>query len=284
VIGTADTSVSLTFTTNTWSTPQTSTVSAKDDTIVNPATLAHQLALTASLASSTNLVNAAQPLDSLPATITDDDAAGVIITPAVPGVPVISEADGSYAFTVALTSEPSTGTVSTEIRPGASLPESAAYTVSVNGVQLPAGQVPAARDTTWSTGVPAVITTTNDGVKTGDNTASFVLSLAGSAPAEYVAYMTPAVQTALSAQVASTLQDINNPALLLTGAGTSIAVGGSASPFAAALRSPRPADVVVTVTVGNEASSAEGYDDAILIDAGAATLTLTFAPAACGFQ
>jgi hypothetical protein len=288
VLGSSDTSLSLTFTTDTWSTPQTFTVSVKEDAIVNPATPAHQLVLTVSLASSTDLVYQAMSLDPLAVTISDNDAAGVIITPAVPGLPAISEAGGSYAFTVALTSEPSSGTVSIVIDRGDSLPASATYVVSINGVQLPAGQTPSASfaqgSTTWSTGVPVVITMTNDGVKTGDYNASFVLSLAGGAPAEYVAYMTPAVEATLSARVAFTVQDINNPALLLTGAATSIAVGGSASTFAAALRSPPTQDVVVTLTVGNAASSAEGYGDAILIDAAAATLTLTFTPAAYGEQ
>src|SRR5690606_9987451 len=105
--------IALTFTTGTWSTPQTVTVAAVNDSVAegnHNATITHS-------ASSSDGNYSGIGISSVTASISDNDSAGVTITESG-GSTAISEAGTTDTYSVALTSEP-TSSVSVTVTPDA---------------------------------------------------------------------------------------------------------------------------------------------------------------------
>lgn len=268
---------SLTFTTSDWSTGQTLLVTAKDDTAVNGD---HSLTIDIDLDASTDPVYAARTEASRTITLTDNDVADVIITPTAARGTAVTELGGTFGFTVALGSRPSAAvtvsfTVSLALPAGAAA-DTGKLQVTVGGaVKVGPTYTVTLTETNYAAGVAVSVKAQNDGIASGDYNVSLPLAITTTAT-EYAAFTAAPRAAALSQPLFFRVQDVNSPAWDISLSDTTVAVGGSAVILSVALKSPPVQSVTVAVTVGNAASTGEGYPDAIVIDAGAATTSFTF--------
>jgi hypothetical protein len=214
--------VSLTFTTANWSVPQTVTVTGVDDA-VQDGDVGYNIVLGAAV--STDPKYAAMDAADVGVTNTDDDAAGIAVTP-VAGL-VTTEAGGTASFSVVLRSQPTADVV-----------------IPVASSDVTEGGVPAASLTftpaNW--GVPQTVTVTgvDDAVQDGDIAYVVTLGAATSADAVYAGFD--------PADVAVTSTDDDAAGILVTPvAGLATTEAGGTASFTVVLKSQPTATVVIPV-------------------------------------
>lgn len=267
----------LTFTTSDWSTGQTLLVAAKDDTAVNGD---HSLTIDIDLDSSADPVYAGRVEASRTITLADNDVADVIITPTAARGTAVTELGGTFGFTVALGSRPSAAvTVSFTVslaKPAGAAADAGKLQVTVGGaVKVGPTYTVTLTESNYAAGVAVSVKAQNDGIASGDYNVSLPLTVTTTAT-EYAAFTAAPRAAALSQPLFFRVQDVNSPAWDISLSDTTVAVGGSAVILSVALKSPPVQAVTVAVTVGNAASTSEGYPDAIVIDAASASTSFTF--------
>ncbi len=238
----------LTFTPANALTPQTVTVTAVDDAVVegpHTGTITHT-------ASSTDSVYQGLAVADVTADITDNDTAGVLITPSG-GATAVTEGGVSDDYAVVLTSVP-TADVTITVTPDAQLDLGAG-----TGVPLVLTFTPANALTPQTVTVTAV----DDAVVEGPHTGTIT----------HTASSTDSVYQGLAvADVTADITDNDTAGVLITpsGGATAVTEGGVSDDYAVVLTSVPTADVTITVTPDAQ------------LDLGAGTgvpLVLTFTPA-----
>ena len=158
---------SLKFTSADWNVPQAVTVTGVDDSIDDGDV---PYSIVTSPASSLDLGYAGIDPDDVGVTNTDDDAAGISVSP-TSGL-TTTEAGGTNQFTVALTSQPtasvSIGLSSSDVTEGTVAPATVTFT-SAN----------------WSVSQAVTVTGVNDGIDDGDIAYTIVTAAANSSDAHY---------------------------------------------------------------------------------------------------
>ena len=225
--GTASTA-SLTFTATNWSLPQTVTVTGVND-LVDDGDIAYALSF-AQAASADPLYAAIDPAD-FNLTNTDDDAAGITVTP-VAGL-TTTEAGGAVSFSIVLESQP-TADVSVAV----ASTNTAEGTVSGNSVTFTAGN--------WNVAQTVTVTGVNDLVQDGDIAYSVTFGQASSADPVYAA-IDPA-----DFNLTNTDDDAASITVTPLAGLTTTEAGGAVS-FSVVLGSQPTADVTIAVASTNTA-------------------------------
>jgi hypothetical protein len=219
---------SLTFTAADWSTPQTVTVTGADDFVAD-GTVGYHIVLAA--ATSADAGYAGQDPADVAVTNTDNDAAGITVSPTA-GL-VTTEAGGTATFTVVLTSQPT-----------ADVAVAVASSDAAEGTSAPASLTFTASD--WSTPQTVTVTGVDDAVQDGDRPYTIVLAAATSADPNY------AGQDPADVAVTNTDNDVAGITVTPTAGLVTSEAGGTAT-FTVRLTSQPVADVVIPVSSGNPA-------------------------------
>jgi hypothetical protein len=213
----------LTFTTMSWSTPQTVTITGVDD-LAADGDIAYTI-ITDAAVSSDPAYSGLDPSD-VSVTNTDDDTAGITVTP-TSGL-VTSEAGGTATFTVVLTSQPANDVV-------ISLTSSDATegTVSPASLTFTAGN--------WSVARTVTVTGIDDGLVDGDVAFSIITGAGVSSDLTYSGVNPSDVS------VTNTDNDAVGVAVTPTSGLVTTEAGGTAA-FTVVLTSQPAANVVISLT------------------------------------
>ena len=217
-------SITLNFTAANWSTPQTVTVRAVDDAVDEPSP--HTGTVTLSASGDATYV-ALNPLPSITVNITDNDAAGVTVSPTTVNV---TEGGATGSFSIVLTSQPTSD-----------------VTISFSNVN---GQLQPIANVTFTTGnwnIAKTITVTavDDGAVEGAHADTIQMS-ASSGDANYNGFTVP--------DVTANITDNDSFAVIVTesGGSTNVAEGGATDTFSLVLGSQPSADVVISFNTGTQ--------------------------------
>ncbi len=225
--GTVSTSL-LTFTAANWNAPQTVTVTGAND-FVDDGNVSYSI-VTAAAASADANYNGRNAAD-VSATNTDDDTAGITVSP-TSGL-VTTEAGGTASFSVVLASQPTADVV-----------------INLNSSNTAEGTVSASSLTftpaTWNTPQMVTITGVDDHVDDGDIAFSVVTSAATSADSNYSGMNPPDVS------VTNTDDDTAGVTVSPSSGLTTTEAGGTAS-FTIALNSQPTANVTIALSSSNTA-------------------------------
>ena len=248
---------SLTFTATNWNVPQTVTVTAVDDAVVEKV---HSGQLThAAVSGDASYQGIA--VSELTAQITDNDTAGITVSPT--GGLVTTEAGGQVTFTIRLTSQP---TASVTI--GLSSSDLTEGTVSPASVTFTAGN--------WSTPQTVTVTGVDDPAADGNVTYAIVTAESSSTDGQYYKRNAEDVYIVNADNEVLQLTLTVLPASVPENAGASAAVGtvsrngeDLSQPWTVTLSSSDPGEATVpaTVTIPANQSSAtfpiNAVDDAL---------------------
>jgi len=216
----------LTFTNANWNTPQTVTVTGVDDDI-DDGDIAYNIITAATSADATyNGFN----LPDVAVTNTDDDTAGITVTP-TSGL-VTTEAGGTATFTVVLGSQP---TADVTINLSSDNP-------AEGTVNLPTLTFTAAN---WNTPQTVTITGVDDNLADGDNPYN-IITAATSADATYNGFNLP--------DVALTNTDDDTAGITVTPTSLTITEGGATASYDLVLTSQPTAPVTVNFTPDSQIS------------------------------
>lgn len=218
---------SLSFTTANWDIVQTVTLTAIDDAIAEGT---HSGSLGFVLTSADPNYDALA-VAAVSATITDNDSAGINVTP-TSGL-VTTEAGGSATFTVALGSEPVA-----DVSIGLSSSDPTEGTVSETSLTFTAAN--------WDTPQTVTITGVDDAVDDGDIAYSIVTAAAVSADPNYGGVDPPDVG------VSNTDDDMRGIAVLQSGGNTAVTEGGAGDSFTVVLTSEPEASVQIALDGGTQ--------------------------------
>ena len=241
--------ITLTFMPADWDTPQTVTVTADDDDVVEGA---HTATITHSAASADGDYNGIA-ISDVTANVTDDDIAGVAVTESG-GATDVDEAGATDDYTVVLESEPTANVVVT-VDPDDQVDLGAGPGSAITLTFLPAD---------WDTPQTVTVSAVDDDIVGGGHTAT-ITHTAASADGDYDGFAIPDV----TANV--TDDDIAGVAVTQSGGSTDIdEAGPTDDAYTLVLDSEPTANVVVTVDP----------DDQVDLGAGTGSvITLMFTPA-----
>jgi len=213
----------LTFTTGNWNVAQTVTITAIDDAIAEGT---HSGSVGFVLASTDANYNALA-VPAVSATITDNDSAGITVTPTT-GL-VTTEAGGTATFTVVLTSQPianvAIGLSSSDATEGTVLPASLTFT-AVN----------------WNVAQTATVTGVDDFVVDGSIAYSIITAAAVSTDPNYGG-VNPA-----DVSVSNTDNDVRGITVVQSGGTTNVTEGGATDSFTVVLTSQPEAAVQIALS------------------------------------
>ncbi|MCW2926030.1 MAG: hypothetical protein JWM98_3434, partial [Thermoleophilia bacterium] len=216
---------SLTFTAANWNTDQVVTVAAVDDAVVEAAV--HPGVVTHTSASADVDYDAMAGIPSVTANVTDNDVAGVTVTPAG-GSLEVTEGGAADTVTVTLTSQPTA-------------PVTVTLTGDADVTALPSPQTiaPAA----WATGITFTVTAVDDAIVEGLHTGTVGIALA-STDTSYGG-------SAVPNQVAQVTDNDSAGIAVVQSSGTTVLDEGSVATtdtLSVVLTSQPSSDVVVTLT------------------------------------
>jgi uncharacterized delta-60 repeat protein len=214
---------SLTFTAANWNVPQTITVTAVDDSVVEDN---HTGTITHTVASSDPNYNGTVVLT---ASILDNDTAGVVVTPSGGSTSVI-EGGATDSYSVALTSQP-TANVTITLTPNSQLtatPLSLTFTAA-----------------NWNVAQTVTVSAVNDSVAEGNHTGT-ITHAAASADPNYNGLAIASVTANI------TDNDVTGVVVVQSGGSTNVTEGGATDSYTVVLTSQPTANVTVTLTPGSQ--------------------------------
>eukprot|EP01062_Namystynia_karyoxenos_P026282 TRINITY_DN20469_c0_g1_i1.p1 TRINITY_DN20469_c0_g1~~TRINITY_DN20469_c0_g1_i1.p1 ORF type:complete len:3252 (+),score=1021.98 TRINITY_DN20469_c0_g1_i1:67-9822(+) len=220
---------SLVFTAANWNTDQPATITGMDDNIDDGDV---SYSVIASVASSLDSTYATVPSAQVAATNTDNDTAGVTVTPTTGFV--VHEAGSTTSFTVRLDSQP-TADVTIAVRS-----DDISEGVITSPCASPGGCNLVFSSGTWAAGQQVVVKGEQDAVADGDVTFSVVVGAPTSADAKYAAITT---STTLSMQCI----DDDTPGVSVTPAALNTSESGTTAAFAVVLHTQPTATVRIPV-------------------------------------
>jgi hypothetical protein len=213
----------LSFTTGNWNTPQLVTVTAIDDAIAEGT---HAGSVAFAVTSSDSNYNALA-VPSVAVTITDNDSAGITVTPTT-GL-VTTEAGGTAAFTVRLTSEPiasvSIGLSSSDTTEGTVAPASLTFTAA-----------------NWNILQTVTVTGVDDAVVDGDIAYSIITAPATASDPNYGG-VNPA-----DVSVTNNDNDVRGIGVTESGGNTAVTEGGATDSISVVLSSQPTANVSIALS------------------------------------
>jgi alpha-tubulin suppressor-like RCC1 family protein len=236
---------SVTFTPSDWSTPRELLVTAVDDALVD-GSQGFSLVFAAVSAPGETTGYAGLVLASLPGSATDDDEAGLVVTPTAV---TTSESGATAAVVIGLARQPL-----------------ATVSIQISGLVVAEGALSATtfvfEPGTWSATQSLVITGIAD--QTDDDDQVYVLSLSASSD-------DPAFDALAPVPVQVTNLDVDTAAVVIvqSGGGTAVAESGGSDSYTIVLASRPSGTVAVTATP----------DTQILVNGSTAAITLVFDPA-----
>ncbi|MBD1813615.1 choice-of-anchor L domain-containing protein, partial [Microcoleus vaginatus DQ-U2] len=220
------TPIALKFTPDNWNVPQLVNVQAVDDAVAqgtHPSTIAHQVTSTDA---KYNLIATA----SVTAQITDNDTAGVTITPAST---TAAEGDATGSYKVALTSKP-TAPVNVNFNTGIQIDSISTFTFTSDNWNLP--QI-------------VTVKATDDSLVEGLHTGTIDHSIAAGSAAEYLPVAIAPVTVSITDNDVATP---NTPSITITPASTTAAEGGATDSYTVSLNTQPTANVTVNVAAGSQ--------------------------------
>ena len=220
---------SLTFTPNNWKVPQTVTVRGVDDLIVD-GNVAYSI-ITAPAVSTDPNYSGINPSD-VAAINNDNDTAGITVTPTA-GL-TTTEAGGTAAFTVVLTSQPaanvSVGLSSSNVAEGSVAPAALTFTAA-----------------NWNQAQTVTVTGVDDAVVDGNIPYTIITAPAVSTDPNYSGRN--------SADVAVTNNDNDTAGVTVSATTTNAAEGGANGSYSLVLTSQPTANVTVNFNTGSQISA-----------------------------
>ncbi|MEG4858649.1 choice-of-anchor L domain-containing protein, partial [Microcoleus sp. K1-B6] len=218
--------IALKFTPDNWNVPQLVNVQAVDDGVAQGAhssTIAHQVTSTDA---QYNLIATA----SVTAQITDNDTAGVTITP--PNT-AATEGGATGSYKVALTSKP-TAPVNVNFNTGIQIDSISTFTFTSDNWNLP--QI-------------VTVKATDDSLVEGLHTGTIDHSIAADSAAEYLPVTIAPVTVSITDNDVATP---NTPSITITPASTTAAEGGATDSYEVSLNTQPTANVTVNVAAGSQ--------------------------------
>ncbi|MEG4959356.1 MULTISPECIES: DUF4347 domain-containing protein, partial [unclassified Microcoleus] len=218
--------IALKFTPDNWKVPQLVNVQAVDDGVAQGAhssTIAHQVTSTDA---KYNLMATA----SVTAQITDNDTAGVTITPAST---TATEGGATGSYKVALTSKP-TAPVNFNFNTGIQIDSISTFTFTSDNWNLPQ---------------TVTVKATDDSLVEGLHTGTIDHSIAAGSAAEYLPVAIAPVTVSITDNDVATP---NTPSITITPASTTAAEGGATDSYKISLNTQPTANVTVNVAAGSQ--------------------------------
>ncbi len=217
----------LVFTSANWSTPQTVTVTAVDDALIEGA---HSGVIAFTTASADANYNALT-VPSLTASITDNDlvAAGVLVTPSA-GSTDVSEAGGIDSYTVALNALPTANVI---------------VTLSTTSQLLPSTPTLTFTPANWSVAQTVVVQANDDAIAQGTRTQNITHTATSSDPG----YNGIAI-----AAVTVNITDNDTAGITFSTLNVDLAEGGTSNTYTAVLNSQPTVNVIVNVAGDSQVS------------------------------
>ncbi|MEG5035680.1 DUF4347 domain-containing protein, partial [Microcoleus sp. AT3-D2] len=218
--------IALKFTPDNWNVPQLVNVQAVDDGVAqgtHSSTIAHQVTSTDA---QYNLIATA----SVTAQITDNDTAGVTITPAST---TATEGGATGSYKVALTSKP-TAPVNVNFNTGIQIDSISTFTFTSDNWNLP--QI-------------VTVEATDDSLVEGLHTGTIDHSIAADSAAEYLPVTIAPVTVSITDNDVATP---NTPSITITPASTTAAEGGATDSYEVSLNTQPTANVTVNVAAGSQ--------------------------------
>ncbi|MEG4054705.1 MULTISPECIES: choice-of-anchor L domain-containing protein, partial [unclassified Microcoleus] len=218
--------IALKFTPDNWNVPQLVNVQAVDDAVAqgtHSSTIAHQVTSTDA---KYNLIATA----SVTAQITDNDTAGVTITPAST---TATEGGVTGSYKVALTSKP-TAPVNVNFNTGIQIDSISTFTFTSDNWNLPQ---------------TVTVKATDDSLVEGLHTGTIDHSIAVGSAAEYLPVTIAPVTVSITDNDVATP---NTPSITITPASTTAAEGGATDSYTVSLNTQPTANVTVNVAAGSQ--------------------------------
>jgi len=241
------------FDASNWNIPWSVPVAAVNDSIVEGP---HSCLITNSIAASGAPEYALLPVDDVPAAITDNDTAGVIVTES-DGTTAVTEGGATDTFSIVLLSQPSAGTVTINATPDAQCDLGAGAGVAVSH-DFNTGN--------WNTAWIVTVAAYNDTLVEGPHSCLITNSITASGAAEYPTSMDVADVTA-----AITDNDTAGVIVTESDGSTAVAEGGIADTFSIVLTSqPSAGTVTVSATPNAQCDLGAGAGVAISHNFGSA--------------
>ena len=222
-------SPSLTFTSLNWSTPQTVTVTAVDDAVVEGA---HTGSVGFTVGSDDSNYNNFV-VTSISVAITDNDSAGVTVTQSG-GTTAVTEGAAPDTFDVVLTSQP-TGDVTITFNPGTQVTTNPAPTLTFTSLN-------------WNAPRTVTVTAVDDAVMEGAHTGSVAFTV-GSGDSNYNNLAVASVTVSI------TDNDGAGVSAAQSGGSTAVTEGGATDSFTVVLTSQPSADVTITFNPGTQVTT-----------------------------
>jgi hypothetical protein len=219
---------SIIFTTTNWNTPQTITVTAVNDSVVEGG---HTSTLTHSATSTDGTYNTI-PISNVVASVTDNDTAGFTVS-AISGN--TSEAGATATFTVVLESQPS-GTVTTTIHSS----DTSEGTINTSTLIFDA--------TSWNLPRTVTVTGVDDAVDDGDIVYSIILDTVTSSDSNYNGINPSDVS------VTNTDNDTAGVTIVESGDLTDITEGGATDSYTTVLNTQPVGDVSIHIGTDGEST------------------------------
>jgi hypothetical protein len=218
--------ITLNFTPENWSMPQLVNVQAVDDAVAegtHSSTIAHQV-------TSTDPTYNQIATASVTAQITDNDTAGVTITP--PNT-TATEGGATGSYKVALTSQP-TAPVNVNFNTGIQIDSISTFTFTSDNWNLPQ---------------TVTVTATDDSLVEGLHTGTINHSIAAGSAAEYLPVAIAPVTVSITD---NDVANPNTPSITITPAIATAAEGGATGSYKVSLNTQPTANVTVNVAAGSQ--------------------------------
>ncbi|MEG4094903.1 choice-of-anchor L domain-containing protein, partial [Microcoleus sp. Pol8_D1] len=218
--------IALKFTPDNWNVPQLVNVQAVDDTVAqgtHSSTITHQVTSTDA---KYNLIATASVIPQ----ITDNDTAGVTITPASTAA---TEGGATGSYKVALTSKP-TVPVNVNFNTGIQIDSISTFTFTSDNWNLPQ---------------TVTVKATDDSLVEGLHTGTIDHSIAVGSAAEYLPVTIAPVTVSITDNDVATP---NTPSITITPASTTAAEGGATDSYKISLNTQPTANVTVNVAAGSQ--------------------------------
>jgi len=222
------------FDASNWNIPWSVPVAAVNDSIVEGP---HSCLITNSIAASGAPEYALLPVDDVPAAITDNDTAGVIVTES-DGTTAVTEGGATDTFSIVLLSQPSAGTVTINATPDAQCDLGAGAGVAVSH-DFNTGN--------WNTAWIVTVAAYNDALVEGLHSCLITNAITASGAIEYTTSTAVADVTA-----AITDNDTASAAVSESGGNTAVAEGAGTDTFSIVLTS-QPSAGIITLSASPDA-------------------------------